>query len=303
MSWIKPFFFNMTTNIFYGNSTVAECVRSLDKLLNQQEWVSTKDVWDDLDYDSKSGKFQKTYEKALKKARALIKETLAQRGLQIRSKVDDTDKRQIHISWPKGVNDPLKDLRRAANVQKGLDVHKALKITYSPGYKREEEHIFHPQYACYYNNRHFVFGEYDDGTQNDWEYTILPMDRIISAEIVDGIPYKKRDKGYYINELSHRIGVSPNNPDPTIYKVIIETYDLITHMRIVTKPIHWSQKEIIRYADDKHGQIQIEVQLNNELRAVLLSFGDAIEVISPTVLRQRMASVAEGLNHRYTASE
>lgn len=286
-------------NIFASHSACAQCVRAIYSLLNEKEWVSTNDVWDKLGYANMRSKQQLTYDKAIKKAKRLICDELHSRGLDLRKKIDDKDRRVNYISWQEGISNPLQDLVRAANVRAGLEAHKALQIRYSPGYREPEEHIFHPQYARIYNNREFIFGEYE-GEHPDWKYVVLPMDRIVSAEIRKDIPYRHRDEEYYLDALKNVVGVSVNPSDTTIYTVVIKTLDVKIHGLIKTKPIHWSQKEIHPCtSSESPGEIRIQVQLNNELRATLLRYGDAIEVVSPEPLREQMQKVSNHLFMQY----
>ena len=69
---------------------------------------------------------------------------------------------------------------------------------------------------------------------------------------------------------------------------------------ILTKPLHGSQKKIESKVDATI--IEIELIPNIELRQLILSFGDGIEVISPKSFRDQMKKVIDSMNTIYHKS-
>jgi len=70
---------------------------------------------------------------------------------------------------------------------------------------------------------------------------------------------------------------------------------------IKTKPLHLSQRKVSE--ERNHTTISINVKINKELIALLLSFGHDVEVISPAVLRAEMKKVISAMSDIYRINE
>ena len=68
---------------------------------------------------------------------------------------------------------------------------------------------------------------------------------------------------------------------------------------IVTKPLHESQCAIPEELEDGYWNITLKVKDNYELRSLLRSFGEQIEVLAPESLRQVMKESATQLSNMY----
>ena len=68
---------------------------------------------------------------------------------------------------------------------------------------------------------------------------------------------------------------------------------------IVTKPLHESQCATPEPMQDGYWKITLKVKDNYELRSLLRSFGEQIEVLAPESLRNVMKESAEQLNNMY----
>ena len=66
---------------------------------------------------------------------------------------------------------------------------------------------------------------------------------------------------------------------------------------IATKPIHETQK--VKGTDDSSVTIEIELYINYELKQLLLSYGDGIEVLYPGALRRQLRSKLENALKNY----
>ena len=66
---------------------------------------------------------------------------------------------------------------------------------------------------------------------------------------------------------------------------------------IESKPLHGSQK--LKSKTDTDVQIELNVQINHELIALLFSYMDAIEIIEPQDLRQRFKTISETIYKKY----
>lgn len=68
---------------------------------------------------------------------------------------------------------------------------------------------------------------------------------------------------------------------------------------IVTKPLHESQSTVSTPMEDGYWQVTLKVQNNYELRSLLRSFGEQIEVIAPESLRKMMKDSADAMSRMY----
>lgn len=139
-----------------------------------------------------------------------------------------------------------------------------------------------------FNNRWFLFG-YSQFTRG---LRTLALDRIIEVN-------EDRDNTYVENSFfdpdsffNGMIGVTRSTKDqrqPIIIKVDKETAPYI-----ITKPLHSSQ-QITEEHDDGTVEFTLNVVHNLELERLLLGFGSHLEVVSPRILRYRIAKhMSEG---------
>lgn len=163
---------------------------------------------------------------------------------------------------------------------------RALKITYRD-FKADKEYEieFHPYYLKQYNNRWFCFGRNPEKN----EITNLALDRILRIREVrtrylqnEGIDFSE-----YFEDV---IGVTVKGPT---YNVLVRI-DLDLWPYVLTKPFHGTQKLVNKTSDSVI--ISIQVKLNYELQSLLLSHGERIEVLEPSVLRKELASRIKKLN-------
>jgi predicted DNA-binding transcriptional regulator YafY len=168
---------------------------------------------------------------------------------------------------------------------------KVLKIVYQ-SFKQEEsiELEFHPYHLKQYNNRWFVFGIVTGNTN----ITNLPLDRIFSIDESNNkyVPNDSIDFDEYFEDV---IGVSvPNNsvPQKVILKIDRELWPYIK-----TKPLHGSQK--VKQETNEFTIIQLEVHLNYELESLILSRGEAIEVLESVELREKIKTRIQQLLNKY----
>jgi predicted DNA-binding transcriptional regulator YafY len=168
---------------------------------------------------------------------------------------------------------------------------KVLKIVYQ-SFKQEEsvELEFHPYHLKQYNNRWFVFGIVSGNTN----ITNLSLDRIFSIDECNNkyVPNDSIDFDEYFEDV---IGVSVPNisaPQKVILKIERELWPYIK-----TKPMHGSQK--VKQETSEFTIIQLEVLLNYELESLILSRGEAIEVLEPAQLREKIKTRLQQLLNKY----
>ena len=175
-------------------------------------------------------------------------------------------------------NEFLKGLEFISPIYHAITYQKVIKIEYQ-GFRQSEpvQYVFHPQLLKQYNNRWFLIGTVD-GHEN---FTNISLDRIITINELSKIAYKEANTDF--NELFEDvIGVSiPKNENPQ--KVQIKINEQLSPY-IFSKPIHGSQKVI----DRENLIIEIEVFINYELIALIMSYGDGVEVLEPIQLREQL---------------
>ena len=161
-------------------------------------------------------------------------------------------------------------------------IHKhPVKLSYTSFKNESITTNFHPYYLKQFNNRWFAFG-WSEENSAVFNY---PLDRITNIVHLSK-KYIPSDINFeeYFDDI---IGVTNREDTP------IETIVLRIAIRdigyIRTKPLHWSQTELKEKETADSVYIQIKVKINTELKMLLFSYNDAIEVISPQSLRDEFA--------------
>lgn len=168
-----------------------------------------------------------------------------------------------------------------------------VKIAYQHFTKGEMNYIMHPYYLKQYNNRWFLFGITE---QVKDVLTNLPLDRITSIELAN-IPYIPNTTFDFEEYFEDVVGVSvPREGEPL--NVLLK-FDKKRYPYVVTKPLHPSQKEI----DRENCIIQLNVFLTPELESLIFSFGDHVEVLQPTILREAFREKTQKLLEKYNCAE
>ena len=189
------------------------------------------------------------------------------------------------------VNPYLKGLDHFTLLFNAILNKQPLSIVYK-GFKQDMESsiIFHPWHIKQFNNRWFLFGLNAEFSS----ISNLAMDRIIS--VADSkVEYKRNEELDFEEFFEDVIGVTVNQASE-IEKVILEINN-DSWPYIESKPLHGSQK--IRSKTDNSVQIELELQINHELLALLFSYMDSIEVLEPQSLREKVKNRIEAINKKY----
>lgn len=188
-------------------------------------------------------------------------------------------------------NEYLVGLENLPTLYKSITNRSALKVEYQ-SFKESEPKllIIHPYYLKQFNKRWFLFGL---NNKDNLIYN-LPLDRIksISQSSVKYIENTTLDFKDYFEDI---VGVS-FTPNEKPIKIKLKINNEVTPY-ILTKPLHGSQKKLESNADGII--IEIEVIPNIELRQLILSYGDGIEVISPKSFRDQMKNTIDNMNRKY----
>ncbi|MCG9880039.1 MAG: WYL domain-containing protein [Bacteroidia bacterium] len=212
---------------------------------------------------------------------------------EMRIRLEDTFKLKGNIQSTVGFeqNPFLKGLNHFTGIFNAIQHEIALKLSYQ-SYRQETpiQVIFHPWYLKQYNNRWFLFGlnhEYSSITN-------FALDRIIEFE-ESKTTYLKNANVNFDEYFEDVIGVTVQKNVST-EKVLIKLSKEIWPY-IESKPLHGSQK--IKSKTDKDVIIELNVQINYELIALLFSHMDALEVLEPEILREKFKSLSQAVYNKY----
>ncbi|MGH2645264.1 MAG: helix-turn-helix transcriptional regulator [Chitinophagaceae bacterium] len=143
-----------------------------------------------------------------------------------------------------------------------------------------------------YNLRWFIFGL----TTPAAKITNLALDRIVLIQAVP-TPYVENTEIDFVNYFEDVVGVT------IPHGAVSEKVQLLVFKErwpyIMTKPIHDSQKVIHRANDGV--QIELDVIINPELIARILSYGADIKVIAPVHLTEMIGRQIQLLFEYYKA--
>lgn len=164
-------------------------------------------------------------------------------------------------------------------------------ITYHPFGKEPKQIIIHPYHLKQYNDRWFLLA-LAEGYETP---TVLPLDRIEEIEQVKvNFRHPFFEPSEYFDDV---VGVSVSaNKD--VESVVIRV-DARRYPYLATKPIHPTQTEMKNEATESTRTIRLRVQINNELEASILSYGDDMEVVSPEWLRCKIKGRIQHLEENY----
>jgi predicted DNA-binding transcriptional regulator YafY len=211
--------------------------------------------------------------------------------MQIR--LEDTFKLKGNVQVAIGFeqNQYLKGLNHFTGIFNAIQNEIVLSVNYQ-GYKQvtPSRVTFHPWYLKQYNNRWFLFG-FNEEFQ---AITNFALDRIIDFGETK-VKYRKNKDINFEEYFDDVIGVSikiDTIPEKVLIKIGAAVWPYIE-----SKPLHGSQKTKHKTASDT--TVELCVQINHELMALLFSYMDAIEIIEPLSLRMRFKAISESLSQKY----
>lgn len=166
-----------------------------------------------------------------------------------------------------------------------------LRMCYKPFNKDEFTVNIHPYHLRQYNRRWHVFAYSEDKK----EIQNYPLDRITRLEHLSK-PYIETDVDFekYSNDIVGVTNYKSRGVEPVVLKVSKKSIDYIR-----TKPLHRTQTELKELNTESHTFIQLKLKFNKELEMLLLSYGDAIEIIEPSWLRVKFARIIKKMSDNY----
>ena len=166
-----------------------------------------------------------------------------------------------------------------------------LKMIYKPFNKEEFTCNVHPYHLRQYNRRWYVFAYSED--KND--ILNFPLDRIVKLDHLSK-PYIENNIDFdeYFDDI---VGVTNYKNCPVERVVLKVSNKSINYLR--TKPIHWTQTELKELGTDDYTFIQLKLKVNTELKMLLFSYSDAIEVMEPAWLRETFIQRINNMMNMY----
>jgi len=157
---------------------------------------------------------------------------------------------------------------------------RVLQVDYESFKGEKHKFEFHPYYLKQYNKRWFVFGYNAKAEINQWN---IPLDRIKSIKELQ-LKYidDETDWADYFGDI---IGVT-NYQNNVLQDVILRFTQSRAHY-VISKPLHESQKQPI-FNIDGTVDFKLKLKINPELKSLVLSFGNEVEVIEPVELRDEI---------------
>lgn len=198
-----------------------------------------------------------------------------------------TDEMKSVVSFQS--NPDLKGLEHFGKLHQSILSQKVIKLTYTPYDKATFTVNVYPYHLKQFNNRWYLI------TKNVGRDTITPyaLDRIEGFTEV-AIKYKESDIDFeeYYDDV---IGVTvPEHTEPVdvLLRVDNKRYNYIR-----TKPLHLSQRIVSKDKDTT--TISINVKINKELIAQILSYDSDIEVLAPQSFREEIIQKILAMQEKY----
>lgn len=168
-----------------------------------------------------------------------------------------------------------------------------LKLTYQSFKARgPNEFLFHGYILKEFNNRWFLVG----CREGNFKVVTLALDRILKIDYDLDAEYIKNKKFDADKYYHNTYGVTVLN-DSSIINIHFFV-DAENAPYIISKPFHHSQ-EIIEEFENGSAILKIRVHHNFEIERKILGFGDAIEVLRPRKLRNRLRRKIENALNNY----
>ncbi|NCU04754.1 MAG: WYL domain-containing protein [Chitinophagaceae bacterium] len=165
-----------------------------------------------------------------------------------------------------------------------IKLKQPVKVNYQPFGKEIREWLIHPYMLKEYRNRWFLIGRVD-GKQSLSNLRLDSIKGKIKNSSEKFIENDLFNPETYFNDV-----IGPTIPKDTLPLDITIKVDTSSADYIRTKPIHKSQ---VIHKVFKDGSLLITMKLfnNYELKSQLLSYGPAIQVIKPELLRNEMKDI------------
>lgn len=209
--------------------------------------------------------------------------------MQVEGDLFDDDSSQV-VSFQTNLD--LKGLNHFSELLQDIISKRVLKMKYTPYGRKQITATIYPYYLKEYNDRWYLIAQvkgYDS-------YAHYALDRIDEFEEV-ALPYKEPDTVFddYFDDVVG-VTVPEGDSEDIVLRVSKPRFEYIR-----TKPLHLTQR--IVEENEFFAVVSINVKVNKELEALILSFGSDMEVLAPTSFRQRVAEKINTMNQKYLNNE
>lgn len=209
--------------------------------------------------------------------------------MQVEGGAFDDDSSQV-VSFQTNLD--LKGLNHFSDLLQAIISKRVLKMNYTPYGKPQITATIYPYYLKEYNDRWYLIAQvkgYDS-------YAHYALDRIDDFEEV-ALPYKEPDIEFddYFDDVVG-VTVPEGDSEDIILRVSKPRFEYIR-----TKPLHLTQR--IVEENDLFAVVSINVKVNKELEALILSFGSDMEVLEPKHLREQVATKIKAMIQKYLNNE
>lgn len=195
-------------------------------------------------------------------------------------KVDKKRNQQVNFIQFE-TNEQLKGLNHIDPIHQAIRNKTTLYIRYQ-SFRADKywESLFYPFLLKEYNNRWFVLGRSDQFNS----FSLLALDRIIALKKQPLDPYMEVDQDLINHYFDDVIGVTrPSGQEPI--KILLRIKKT-QYPYLLTKPMHSSQK--MEKEEEDTVIISLKVYWNYELERELIGLGEAIEILEPIELRDKV---------------
>lgn len=170
----------------------------------------------------------------------------------------------------------------------------SLKVLYQPfGQDKPREWTIFPYLLKEYRNRWFLFCS----RASDMRLFDLALDRIKGIEVISNVEYKIDPKFNPKTYFKNVIGVTKHRGTPL--SVVRFSASVEQAPYIETKPLHASQMIVERNEETGEVIFQIEVVLNFEFYAQMLSYGAGVKILSPKCAVNNIRKMLESAYLQY----
>jgi len=288
----------MKENIFTYDGPRGELVEIFYNLLVTGRVISYEDVLVEYDGGTLSTPNVTAHDlyKTLKHVVPEVVEALQKNGYDVLSIPNG---RSTSYQYVGSDCNPLNNIRFKALLKERYDIlvtciknKQAVNIEYQPFERKRMEIVFHPHLLHTFNGRYFAFGVSEKNGHEPFRRFNIALDRI-SGEIRSAssttmyIPSKPNEYAYLANIVGVRL-----EEGECLTSIVIRALDCYTFGRLVTKPLHNSQKILLQpdsNLERNYGEVEITVIPNKELIGQILSYGSNVVVLRPENFKNRVS--------------
>jgi predicted DNA-binding transcriptional regulator YafY len=165
-----------------------------------------------------------------------------------------------------------------------------LKVTYQGFGKEEKEHEVSAYLLKEYRNRWYAIG-FSNRAKN---VLVFALDRIRKIDLTKSkyIPGDKFDPAEFFNYSLGITQIHEAKPQKISLAFLPEQAEYVT-----SQPLHHSQKIIEK--TDKEVKIELTLYITQELRMLILSYGENVTVLSPETLKDEIKNSIKEMHELY----